>query len=35
MAEISPAAAELHRESIVVDTHNDLLMLCVRRAPAE
>jgi membrane dipeptidase len=35
MPEISPAAAELHRESIVVDTHNDLLMLCVRRAPAE
>lgn len=35
MPEISAAAAELHRESIVVDTHNDLLMLCVRRPPAE
>jgi membrane dipeptidase len=35
MAEISPAAAALHRESIVVDTHNDLLMLCARRAPGE
>jgi membrane dipeptidase len=35
MPEISPAAAELHRKSIVVDTHDDLLMLCVRRAPAE
>jgi membrane dipeptidase len=35
MPEISPAAAALHRESIVVDTHDDLLMLCARRAPAE
>ena len=35
MPEISSAAAKLHRESIVVDTHNDLLMLCARRPPAE
>jgi membrane dipeptidase len=35
MPEISPAAAALHHSSIVVDTHDDLLMLCTRRPPAE
>ena len=35
MPDISVAAAALHEESIVVDTHNDLLMLCVRRKPSE
>lgn len=35
MPEISVAAAALHERSIVVDTHNDLLMLCVRRKPTE
>jgi membrane dipeptidase len=35
MPEISAAAAALHDRSIVVDTHNDLLMLCTRRAPSE
>jgi membrane dipeptidase len=35
MPEISAAAAALHEQSIVVDTHNDLLMLCVRRKPSE
>jgi membrane dipeptidase len=35
MPEISPAAAALHHGSIVVDTHDDLLMLCTRRPPAE
>jgi len=35
MPEISPAAAALHRDSIVVDTHDDLLMLCARRAPGD
>ena len=33
MPDISAAAAALHEQSIVVDTHNDLLMLCVRRQP--
>ncbi len=35
MPDISAAAAALHEQSIVVDTHNDLLMLCVRRKPSE
>jgi len=35
MPEISAAAAALHGRAIVVDTHNDLLMLCVRRPPRE
>ncbi len=35
MPDISAAAAALHEQSIVVDTHNDLLMLCVRRKPAD
>jgi membrane dipeptidase len=35
MPEISPAAAALHRRSIVVDTHDDLLMLCARRPAAD
>jgi membrane dipeptidase len=35
MPDISAAAAALHEQSIVVDTHNDLLMLCVRRNPSE
>jgi membrane dipeptidase len=35
MPETSAAAAALHKQSIVVDTHNDLLMLCVRRKPSE
>jgi len=35
MPDISPAAAALHERSIVVDTHNDLLMLCTRRSPSE
>ena len=33
MPEISPEAVSLHHRSIVVDTHDDLLMLCARRAP--
>jgi membrane dipeptidase len=35
MPEIAAPAAALHRRAIVVDTHNDLLMLCARRPPAE
>jgi membrane dipeptidase len=35
MPEITAAAAALHERSIVVDTHNDLLMLCARRKPSE
>ena len=35
MPEISAAAAALHQRAIVVDTHNDLLMLCARRPPRE
>jgi membrane dipeptidase len=35
MPEISPEAVALHHGSIVTDTHDDLLMLCTRRAPAE
>ena len=35
MPEISQVAHSLHHQSIVVDAHNDLLMLCARRAPAE
>jgi membrane dipeptidase len=35
MPDVSPEAAALHHGSIVVDTHDDLLMLCTRRAPAE
>ncbi len=33
--DISAAAATLHERSTVVDTHNDLLMLCTRRKPSE
>ena len=33
--EITAAARALHKRSIVVDTHNDLLMLCARRKPSE
>ena len=35
MLEITAAARALHERSIVVDTHNDLLMLCARRKPSE
>ncbi len=35
MPEIRPAAAALHNRSVVVDTHDDLLMLCTRRHPAD
>ena len=35
MPDINPVAAELHSTSVVVDTHDDLLMLCARRKPAE
>jgi membrane dipeptidase len=35
MPEITAAADALHQRSIVVDTHNDLLMLCARRQPSE
>jgi membrane dipeptidase len=32
---MTTAAAALHERSIVVDTHNDLLMSCARRKPAD
>ena len=35
MPDLSTAAGALHERSIVVDTHNDLLMLCVRRKASE
>jgi membrane dipeptidase len=35
MLEITAAARALHEQSIVGDTHNDLLMLCARRKPSE
>jgi membrane dipeptidase len=35
MPAISPDAVALHQRSIVADTHDDLLMLCNRRRPAE
>lgn len=35
MPEVTPAAAALHKRTVVVDTHDDLLMLCARRRPAE
>jgi membrane dipeptidase len=35
MPQISPAAAALHSRSVVVDTHDDLLMLCARRNPSD
>jgi membrane dipeptidase len=35
MPETMAAAAALHRRSMVVDTHNDLLMLCARRQSSE
>jgi membrane dipeptidase len=35
MPEITDRAAALHAGSVVIDTHNDLLMLCARRRPAE
>ncbi|MFI5287726.1 MAG: dipeptidase [Candidatus Dormibacteria bacterium] len=35
MPDITDRASVLHARSIVVDTHNDLLMLCARRRPAE
>jgi membrane dipeptidase len=35
MRDISADAASLHQRSVVVDTHNDLLMLCARRNPSE
>jgi membrane dipeptidase len=35
MPEITHRAAALHAGSVVIDTHNDLLMLCARRRPAE
>ena len=35
MLEMTTAAAALHERSIVVDTHNDLLMSCARRKPAD
>ena len=33
--DITAAAAALHQKSVVVDTHDDLLMLCTRRRPSE
>lgn len=35
MPEVSPEAVAIHHGSIVVDTHDDLLMLCARRPPRE
>jgi membrane dipeptidase len=35
MPAIAAAAAALHQQAIVVDTHNDLLMVCARRRPSE
>jgi membrane dipeptidase len=34
-AEVLGALAELHTSAVVVDGHNDLLMLCMRRPPSE
>lgn len=35
MPDITAAASALHERSIVVDTHNDLLMVCARRDPSD